>query len=212
VVPSVIYELKTFVKNIFNINPKIIGDTIIPKINISIDRPDEVGADRLVNSLAAHKIYGGPIIVVDFGTATTFDIVNKEGTYIGGIISPGVHLSMDALNKATARLPRIAINKPDKIIGTNTVTAMQSGIGKTKKWLAEYISDEATHKDSLMGWNSSLDTKSQIKIFFDSKEKAIEWAKRNNYQYFVEEPMIRKLKIKSYSSNFDMNKKESWTH
>jgi len=128
VVPSVIYELKTFVKNIFNINPKIIGDTIIPKINISIDRPDEIGADRLVNSLAAHKIYGGPIIVVDFGTATTFDIVNKEGTYIGGIISPGVHLSMDALDKATARLPRIAINKPDKIIGTNTVTAMQSGI------------------------------------------------------------------------------------
>ena len=128
VVPSVIYELKTFVKNTFNVNPKIIGDTIIPKINISIDRPDEVGADRLVNSLAAHKIYGGPIIVVDFGTATTFDIVNKEGTYIGGIISPGVHLSMDALDKATAILPRIAINKPDKIIGTNTVTAMQSGI------------------------------------------------------------------------------------
>ena len=128
VVPSVIYELKTFVKNYFNINPKIVGDSILPKIKILIDRPDEVGTDRLVNSLAAHKIYGGPIIVVDFGTATTFDVVNKEGAYIGGIISPGVHLSMDALDKATARLPRIAINKPSKVIGTNTITAMQSGI------------------------------------------------------------------------------------
>ena len=78
--------------------------------------------------MAAHKIYGGPIIIVDFGTATTFDIVNKEGSYIGGIISPGVHLSMDALDKATARLPRIAINKPNKVIGSNTITAMQSGI------------------------------------------------------------------------------------
>jgi len=128
VVPAVIHELKTFIKNYFNISCKIIGDSIFPKLNILIDRPDEVGADRLVNSLAAHKIYSGPIIVVDFGTATTFDIINKEGSYIGGIISPGVHLSMDALDKATARLPRIAINKPDKVIGSNTITAMQSGI------------------------------------------------------------------------------------
>jgi type III pantothenate kinase len=100
----------------------------MPNINILIDRPDEVGADRLVNSLAAHKIYGGPIIVVDFGTATTFDVINKDGAYIGGIISPGVNLSMDALDMATARLPRIAISKPSKVIGTNTITAMQSGI------------------------------------------------------------------------------------
>jgi hypothetical protein len=99
----------------------------------------------------------------------------------------------------------IKIYKPTK-------TAMQSGLGNTKQWLAEYISDSDNIKDNLMGWTSSVDTKSQIKIFFDSKEKAIEWAKRNNYQYFVEEPMIRKLKIKSYSSNFDMNKKGSWTH
>jgi len=128
VVPAVIHELKTFIKNYFNITCKIIGDSIFPKLNILIDRPDEVGADRLVNSLAAHKIYNGPIIVVDFGTATTFDIINKDGSYIGGIISPGVHLSMDALDKATARLPRIAINKPHKVIGSNTITAMQSGI------------------------------------------------------------------------------------
>ena len=99
----------------------------------------------------------------------------------------------------------IKIYKPTK-------TAMQSGLRNTKQWLAEYISDSDNTKDNLMGWTSSVDTKSQIKIFFDTKDKAIEWAKHNNYQYFVEEPMIRKLKIKSYSSNFDINKKESWTH
>lgn len=99
----------------------------------------------------------------------------------------------------------IKIYKPSK-------TAMQSGFGKTKKWIAEYISNEETVKDNLMGWNSSSDTKSQIKIFFDTKEQAIEWAKINKYQYYVEEPKIRKMKIKSYASNFDVNRKESWTH
>ena len=99
----------------------------------------------------------------------------------------------------------IKIYKPSK-------TAMQSGFGKTRKWLAEYISNEATVKDSLMGWNSSSDTKSQIKVFFETKEQAILWAKNNNYQYIVEEPKVRKIKIKSYASNFDTNKKESWTH
>ena len=99
----------------------------------------------------------------------------------------------------------IKIYKPSK-------TAMQSGKGKTKKWLAEYISDIDTSKDSLMGWISSLDTKSQIKIFFETKEQAISWAKKNNYQYFVEEPKQRKIKPKSYASNFDTNRKEPWTH
>ena len=99
----------------------------------------------------------------------------------------------------------IKIYKPSK-------TSMQSGIGKTKLWLAEYIPKEETVKDNLMGWNSSFDTKSQIKVFFNTKEQAIEWAKKNNYQFYVEVPNIRKIKLKSYASNFDINKKESWTH
>ena len=128
VVPVVNHELKSFIFNYFKITPMIIGDNIFPKLSVSLDRPDEIGADRLVNSLAAIRIYGSPIIVIDFGTATTFDVVDINNSYIGGIISPGVHLSMDALDKATARLPRIAIVKPDKVIGTNTISAMQSGI------------------------------------------------------------------------------------
>ena len=99
----------------------------------------------------------------------------------------------------------IKIYKPSK-------TAMQSGFGKTKKWLAEYISDKDTIKDNLMGWNSSHDTQSQIKIFFDTKEQAIDWANKNNYQFIVEEPKLKKIKPKSYSSNFDMHRKEPWTH
>ena len=99
----------------------------------------------------------------------------------------------------------IKIYKPSK-------TAMQSGNRNTKKWLAEYISDIDTRKDTLMGWNSSLDTQSQIKIFFDTQKQAVNWAIKNKYQYFVEEPKKRKIKIKSYASNFDINRKEPWTH
>ena len=99
----------------------------------------------------------------------------------------------------------IKIYKPSK-------TAMQSGLGKTKKWLAEYISDTDNVKDSLMGWNSSLDTQSQIKSFFETKEQAIVWAKKNNFQFYVEEPKNKIIKPKSYASNFDINRKEPWTH
>ena len=99
----------------------------------------------------------------------------------------------------------IKIHKPSK-------TSMQSGRGKTKKWLAEYISEAEETTDSLMGWNSSLDTKSQIKLFFDTKEQAINWAKKNKYQFYVYEPKKKIIKPKSYSSNFDFDRKEPWTH
>ena len=89
---------------------------------------------------------------------------------------------------------------------------MQSGFGKTKQWLAEYISEVTTTKDTLMGWTSSSDTRSQIKLFFKTKEQAIDWAKKNNYQFYVVEPQKRKIKTKSYAYNFDMNRKEPWTH
>ena len=99
----------------------------------------------------------------------------------------------------------IKIYKPSK-------TAMQSGHGKTKQWLAEYKSEVTTTKDTLMGWTSSSDTRSQIKLFFNTKEQAISWAKKNNYQFYVEEPQKRKIKPKNYASNFHINRKESWTH
>ena len=99
----------------------------------------------------------------------------------------------------------IKIYKPSK-------SSMQSGLGNTKQWLAEYINEKDKIKDTLMGWNSSLDTKEQIKLFFETKDQAIKWAKNNNEQFIVIEPKERKIKPKNYSSNFDVDRKEPWTH
>jgi type III pantothenate kinase len=93
-----------------------------------IDRPEEVGADRLVDAVAAHERYGGPLIVVDFGTATTFNLVDRDGNYAGGVIAPGINLSLKALYMAAAKLPRVDIRRPQRVIATNTIQAMQSGI------------------------------------------------------------------------------------
>ena len=129
VVPANLYTLKTLCKKYFQCDPLIIGEPGIELgINIEIDRPDDVGADRLVNTVSAHQRYGGPLIIVDFGTATTFDVVGSNGSYQGGIIAPGVNLSLEALHRAAARLPRIAVERPERIVGKGTIPAMQSGI------------------------------------------------------------------------------------
>ena len=129
VVPATLFNLKGLCCNYFNIQPLVVGaDTVNLGMRVLIDNPEEVGADRLVNAVAAHDEYGGPLIVIDFGTATTFDIVDAGGNYRGGVIAPGVNLSIEALHMAAARLPRVAISRPGKVIGTNTVGAIQSGI------------------------------------------------------------------------------------
>ncbi|MDD4179225.1 MAG: type III pantothenate kinase [Candidatus Margulisbacteria bacterium] len=97
-------------------------------IKVKVKNPAEVGADRLVNALAAYKLYGGPAIIIDFGTATTFDVINAKGEYLGGAIAPGLELSRDILKERTAKLPKIEIKAPKNIIGKNTVEAMQSGL------------------------------------------------------------------------------------
>jgi type III pantothenate kinase len=97
-------------------------------IPVRLDRPEEIGADRLVNAVAAHARYGGPCVVVDFGTATTFDIVAADGGYEGGVIAPGIHASMDALYASAAKLPGVAIKRPERVIGKRTVPAIQSGV------------------------------------------------------------------------------------
>jgi type III pantothenate kinase len=95
---------------------------------VHYDNPAEVGADRIVNGVAAFEKYGGPCVVVDFGTATTFDCVSEKGEYLGGVICPGIGISADALFQRTARLPRVEIRKPSRVIGTNTVGSLQSGL------------------------------------------------------------------------------------
>lgn len=129
VVPETLFSLKTLCRKYFSSEPMIIGDPAVDiGIDILVSAPDEVGADRLVNAAAAHWRYGGPLIVIDFGTATTFDVVDAEGSYFGGVIAPGINLSLDALHMAAAKLPRVAVQRPETVIGKRTVPAMMSGV------------------------------------------------------------------------------------
>lgn len=128
VVPQALPALKGMCKHVFSCIPKIVGENLGITAEIAIENPREVGADRLVNAVAAHSRYGGPLIVVDFGTATTFDVVDGDGRYCGGVIAAGINLSLEALHRAAAKLPRVAVERPDRVIGGSTVTAMQSGV------------------------------------------------------------------------------------
>jgi len=106
----------------------VVGSGIETGVRVRTDNPAEVGADRIVNALAAHKLYGGPSVVIDFGTATTFDAVSREGDYLGGAIAPGIGTAAEALFLRAAKLPRIELIAPPRVIGTNTTHAMQSGV------------------------------------------------------------------------------------
>jgi type III pantothenate kinase len=130
VVPQSIFNLRNLSRRYLNVEPLIIGENADLGIDVRIDKPSEAGADRLVNAIGAHIVYPGPLVVIDSGTATTFDIVAADGGFEGGIIAPGINLSMQALHDAAAKLPRIAIQRPERnrVVGTDTVTAMQSGV------------------------------------------------------------------------------------
>ncbi len=129
VVPAALFDLRQLCRRYLHCEPLVIGDPELDLgININVDRPAAVGADRLVNAISAHERYKGALIVVDFGTATTFDIVAENGDYDGGIIAPGVNLSAEALHQAAAMLPRVAVARTQNVIGKDTVPAMQSGL------------------------------------------------------------------------------------
>jgi type III pantothenate kinase len=128
VVPAALYHLRRLCRDWFDAEPLIARAALDWGFEIKIDNPEEVGADRLLNALAAHQRYRGPLVVIDFGTATTFDVVDKDGAYLGGVISPGINLSIEALHQAAARLPRIGIGRPQSVIGRSTIPAMKSGI------------------------------------------------------------------------------------
>jgi type III pantothenate kinase len=128
VVPAALYHLRRLCRDWFSVEPLVAHAPLDWGFEIRVDNPSEVGADRLANALAGHRRFGGPLIVLDFGTATTFDVIDKDGAYIGGVICPGINLSLGALHQAAARLPRIGIGRPQSVIGRSTVPAMQSGV------------------------------------------------------------------------------------
>jgi type III pantothenate kinase len=128
VVPPLVGGFEELFHRYLKITPIVVGAGVKTGVRISMDNPREVGADRIVNAVAAHHLYGGPVIVIDFGTATTFDAVSAEGDYVGGSIAPGIAIATEALFTRTAVLPRVELVHPKKAIGRNTVAAMQSGI------------------------------------------------------------------------------------
>jgi type III pantothenate kinase len=128
VVPPLDPVLRQVCERYFNLLPLSIEPGVKTGMPVHCDNPAEVGADRIVNGVAAFAKYGGPCVIVDFGTATTFDCVSAKGEYLGGVICPGIGISADALFERTARLPRVEIRKPTRVIGSNTVGSLQSGL------------------------------------------------------------------------------------
>jgi type III pantothenate kinase len=128
VVPQSLFNLRNLSRRYLKVEPLVVGENAELGIPIRIQKPSEAGADRLVNAIGGYLKYGGPLILIDSGTATTFDVVGADGAFEGGVISPGINLSMQALHSAAARLPRVAIAKPAHVIGKGTVEAMQSGV------------------------------------------------------------------------------------
>ena len=128
VVPPLLATMEDMCNRYFKTQPLVVGPGVKTGVRVCTDNPREVGADRIVNVAAAHRIYGGPAIIIDFGTATTFDVLSKNGDYLGGAIAPGIVISAEALFTRASKLPRIELIPPEKAIGKNSVEAMQAGI------------------------------------------------------------------------------------
>jgi type III pantothenate kinase len=129
VVPAVLFDLRDLCRKYVKVEPMRVGDPALDLgVKPEVDRPETIGADRLCNTAAAYERYSGAIIVVDFGTATNFDIISDKGAFSGSVIAPGANLSIEALHQAAALLPRVAIHRAQKVIGKDTVTSMQSGV------------------------------------------------------------------------------------
>lgn len=137
--PNLNYTIEHMCEYYFNTKPLIVGAKIKSGINIKYDNPKEVGADRIVNSVATYYTYGGPTIVIDCGTATTFNVINEKGEFIGGAISFGLKTSTDALSHSAAKLPKIELVVPSNVVGKTTITNMQSGIIYGFIGMVEYI-------------------------------------------------------------------------
>lgn len=139
VVPQLDYTLERTCRTYLNLTPLMLAPGLKTGMNLRVDNAKEVGADRVVNNVAAVKKYGFPLIIVDFGTATTFNVIDAKGEFVGGVIAPGIKGSLDSLVNGTAKLPRVEIERPQTVIGKNTVTNMQSGIVFGFAGLVEYI-------------------------------------------------------------------------
>lgn len=151
VVPNIMHSLQSALIKYFGIKPIVVEAGIKTGIRVATPNPQQIGADRIVDAVAAYELYGGPVFVIDFGTATTYDLVDEKGAFLGGITAPGIRISAKALWEDAAKLPEIEIKKPENILGKDTITSMQSGlvygqIGQTE-YLIQKIKEESGYKD-----------------------------------------------------------------
>lgn len=156
VVPNIMHSLENMVRKSFDIEPIIVGPGIKTGINIRYDNPKEVGADRIVNAVAANELYNKDLIIIDFGTATTYCALTRDGNYLGGCISPGIKIASDALFERAAKLPRIELEVPKNIICKNTTTSMQAGILYGYIGQVEYIVKKTKEEMKSLGVGEPL--------------------------------------------------------
>ncbi len=173
--PRVVFNLRVLADRYFNCRPLVVGkpECRLPQLP-RVDEGTQVGPDRLVNAAGAFDRHGGNLIVVDFGTATTFDVVDHDGAYVGGVIAPGVNLSLEALHQAAAALPHVDVSKPQRVVGTNTVACMQSGVFWGYVGLVRGICDriiaERDRKMRIIGTGGLASLFAQGDVLFDQIE------------------------------------------
>jgi type III pantothenate kinase len=169
VVPILTPKIDSILRSSFGFEPLVVKPGIKTGLVILYEPPQDVGADRIVNSVAGYKLFGGPLIIVDFGTATTFDIVSSKGEYIGGVITPGPAVSAEALSLRTAKLPRIDLEKPKSVIGHNTIDAMRAGLyyghpGSCDR-IIEKIFDELGEKPNVIATGGLADAVASESVY-----------------------------------------------
>lgn len=149
VVPDMIYSLNSAIIKYISKKPLLVSTDIDTGITVKIEQPEQLGADRVVDAASAYAYYGGPVIVVDFGTATTYDVVLADGSFVGGVISPGLQTAAESLWNSTAKLPKIAIEKPKNVLAKNTITSIQSGVVYGYIGQTEYIINQLKREANL---------------------------------------------------------------
>ena len=154
VVPNIMHSLQNGLIKYFNIRPIIVEAGIKTGIRIATPNPQQIGADRIVDAVAAYELYGGPVLVIDFGTATTYDMVDENGTFMGGITAPGIRISAKALWEDAAKLPEIEIKKPENILGKDTITSMQAGLVYGQIGQTEYIINKVKESPAGVGFDA----------------------------------------------------------
>lgn len=174
VVPGIMHSFRNAILKYFRKEPLIVGAGTKTGIKLGLANPREVGADRIVDVVAAYEMYGGPLLVLDFGTATTYDLISGDGTFMAGVICPGIRICAKALQQGTAKLPEIEIKKPDTILGRDTISSMQAGIVYGYIGQTEYLIDRMK-RESGMENIKVIATGGLGKIIFENTDRIDEY-------------------------------------